>query len=163
MPLLIFSGFVFGKWWGILIVLIAATIGATLLYLLVGLFFREIVEAKLAPKFSKLRFFFNKNDIIYFTFFRFIGGGGVPYAVQNILPILFNMPVKNYIIATFVGSTPSMFVTVAFGSGIESVIDKNATPSILSIINSPELYLPIIGFAIILIVAFFIKRLFFKT
>ena len=163
MPLLLMAGFVFGKWWGILIVLIAATIGATLLYLLVGLFFREIVEAKLAPKFSKLRFFFNKNDIIYFTFFRFIGGGGVPYAVQNILPILFNMPVKNYIIATFVGSTPSMFVTVAFGSGIESVIDKNATPSILSIINSPELYLPIIGFAIILIVAFFIKRLFFKT
>ena len=163
MPLLLMAGFVFGKWWGILIVLIASTIGATLLYLLTGLFFREIVEVKLAPKFSKLRSFFNKNDIIYFMFFRFIGGGGVPYAVQNILPILFNMPAKNYIIATLVGSAPSMFVTVSFGSGIESVIDKNAVPSILSVINSPEIYLPIIGFAIILIVAFFIKRLFFKT
>ena len=39
MPLLIFSGFVFGKWWGILIVLTSTTIGATLLYLLVGFFF----------------------------------------------------------------------------------------------------------------------------
>ena len=39
MPLLIFAGFVFGKWWGILIVLTSTTIGATILYFLVGLFF----------------------------------------------------------------------------------------------------------------------------
>ena len=45
--------------------------------------------------------------------FRFVGGGGAPYAVQNVLPFLFNMPVKNYVAATFVGSMPSMFVTVA--------------------------------------------------
>ena len=57
MPLLIFSGFVFGKWWGITIVLISTTIGATLLYILVGFFFREMIEKRLAPKFSKLRKF----------------------------------------------------------------------------------------------------------
>ena len=163
MPLLIFSGFVFGKWWGILIVLVSTTIGATLLYLLVGLFFRKKVEEKLAPKFSKLREFFNKNDILYFMCFRFVGGGGAPYAVQNVLPILFNMSVKNYIIATFVGSMPSMFVTVALGSGIESVIDKNEQLSIFNVMNSPEIYLPIIGFFIILIIAFFIKKFYFKN
>jgi len=38
-PLLIFSGFVFGKWWGTLVVLTSTTIGASLLYLLAGLFF----------------------------------------------------------------------------------------------------------------------------
>ena len=53
-PILLFSGFVFGKWWGILIVLVSTTIGATLLYLLAGLFFRDVIEEKLAPKFSKL-------------------------------------------------------------------------------------------------------------
>ena len=53
MPLLIFSGFVFGKWWGILIVLVSTTIGATLLYFLVGLFFRDNIKKKFAPKFSK--------------------------------------------------------------------------------------------------------------
>ena len=36
MPILIFSGFVFGKWWGILITITSTTIGATLLYILVG-------------------------------------------------------------------------------------------------------------------------------
>ena len=161
-PLLVFSGFVFGKWWGISIVLISTTIGATLLYLLVGLFFREIIEEKLAPKFSKLKNFFNKNDIAYFMFFRFIGGGGTPYSVQNVLPVLFNMPVKNYFVATLIGSMPSMFVTVALGSGLESVIDKNEEPSFFQVLFSPEVYLPIAGFAIILVISFFAKRFFFK-
>ena len=77
-PLLIFAGFVFGKWWGILIVITSTTIGASLLSVLVGYFFRETIEEKLAPKFSKLREFFRKNDIIYFMTYRFIGGGGTP-------------------------------------------------------------------------------------
>jgi len=162
MPLLIFSGFVFGKWWGIIIVLTSTTIGATLLYLLVGFFFRETIKKKLAPRFSKLKEFFNKNDIVYFTSFRFVGGGGVPYAIQNILPILFNMPVKNYIIATFVGSMPSMFVTVSLGSGIENVIDENESLNITTVLLSPEIYIPIIGFFIILFVALLIKKYYFR-
>ena len=162
MPLLIFSGFVFGKWWGILIVLTSTSIGATLLYFLAGLFFRDIIQEKFAPKFSKLKKFFNKNELVYFMFFRFIGGGGTPYAVQNTLPILFNMSMKNYIIATFVGSTPSMFVTVSLGSGIEKVIDQNAELSISTVLFSPEIYIPIIGFFIILIIAFIIKKFYFK-
>ena len=162
-PLLLFAGFVFGKWWGILIVLTSTTIGASLLYMLAGLFFKEIIEDKLAPKFSKLREFFNKNDLVYFMCFRFVGGGGTPYSIQNVLPVLFNMPMKKYIIATFLGSTPSMFVTVSLGSGIESIIDKNEKLSLFSVIGSPEIYLPIIGFFIILLLAFFIKKLYFKT
>ena len=162
MPLLIFSGFVFGKWWGISIVLTSTTIGAALLYILVSFFFRETIKEKLAPKFSKLKEFFNKNDILYFTCFRFVGGGGVPYAVQNVLPILFNMPIKNYIIATFVGSMPSMFVTVSLGSGIEKVIDQNAELSISTVLFSPEIYIPIIAFFLILIIAFIIKKFYFK-
>ena len=162
MPLLIFSGFVFGKWWGILIVLTSTTIGATLLYMLVGLFFREAIKEKLAPKFSKLKEFFIKNDILYFMSFRFIGGGGLPYAVQNVLPILFDMSVKNYVIATFVGSMPSMFVIVALGSGIEKVIDQNVELSVSTVLFSPEIYIPIIAFFIILFIAFVIRKFYFK-
>ena len=162
MPLLIFSGFVFGKWWGILIVLTSTTIGATLLYMLVGLFFREAIKEKLAPKFSKLKEFFIKNDILYFMSFRFIGGGGAPYAVQNVLPTLFDMSVKNYVIATFVGSMPSMFVTVALGSGIEKVIDQNVELSVSTVLFSPEIYIPIIAFFIILFIAFVIRKFYFK-
>ena len=162
MPLLIFSGFVFGKWWGISIILISSTIGATLLYMLVGFFFREAIKEKLAPKFSKLREFFIKNDILYFMSFRFVGGGGTPYPVQNVLPILFDMSIKNYVIATFIGCTPSMFVTVALGSGIEKVIDQNAELNIATVLLSPEIYIPLIAFFLIIIIAFIIKKFYFK-
>jgi uncharacterized membrane protein YdjX (TVP38/TMEM64 family) len=162
MPLLIFSGFVFGKWWGILIVLTSTTIGATLLYLLAGFFFKETIKKNLAPKFSRLKFFFDKNSLLYFMSFRFIGGGGAPYAIQNLLPILFDMPVKNYIIATFVGSMPSMFVTVALGSGVEKVIDQNINLSISTVLLSPDIYIPIFCFFIILIFAFLIKKFYFN-
>ena len=162
MPLLIFSGFVFGKWWGILIVLISTTIGSTLLYILVGYFFKDMIEEKLAPKFSKLRNSFIKNDIVYFMSYRFAGGFGTPYAIQNILPVLFNMSVKNYIIATLVGSAPSMFVTVAFGSGIESIMNKNEKLSIINVISSPEIYIPIMGFFVILFITLIIKKIYFK-
>ena len=162
MPLLIFSGFVFGKWWGILIVLTSTTIGASALYFLAGLFFREVIKEKFATKFSKLSKFFNKNELVYFMFFRFIGGGGAPYAVQNVLPILFNMSMKNYIIATFLGSMPSMFVTVSIGSGIENIIDQNETIKVIDIFFSPEIYIPIVCFFIILIIGFVIKKMYFK-
>ena len=162
MPLLVFSGFVFGKWWGMLIIMFSTTIGATLLYVLVGILFRDAIKEKLAPKFYKLKDFFNKNDFIYFTIFRFIGGGGTPYAVQNVLPILFDMSIKKYFFATFIGSTPSMFVTVALGSGIERVIDKNVQLSFTTVLFSPEIYIPIIAFFMILIIAFFTKKIYFK-
>jgi uncharacterized membrane protein YdjX (TVP38/TMEM64 family) len=91
-----------------------------------------------------------------------MGGGGTPFPIQNVLPILFNMSSKNYIIATLLGITPTTFVTAALGSGIEKIIEKNAELSFLSVVQSPEIYLPIIGFFIILIIAFSIKRLYFK-
>ena len=162
MPLLLFSGFIFGKWWGSLIIVTSTTIGSTLLYIMVGFFFKELIKHKLENRFSKLKEHFIKNDIIYFMSFRFIGGGGAPYAVQNVLPIIFNMKVKNYFIATLLGSMPSMFVTVALGSGIQSIIDKNAELSITKVLFSPEIYTPIIIFFIILILAFGIKKIYFK-
>ena len=162
MPLLIFGGFVFGKWWGILIVLLSTSIGATLLYILANSFFKDFIEEKLVSKFYKLKELFNKNDLFYFMCFRFIGGGGTPYAIQNVLPVLFNMKIKNYIIATTIGSFPSMFITVAIGSGIEKFIDEKAKLSAMTVITFPDIYIPMIGFFIILIITFVLKKIIFE-
>jgi len=155
-------GFIFGKWLGTLILIFGNTLGGLLLYHLAKTFFSDLIEKKLKTKFSKFIVFFNKNEVIYFMCFRFIGGGGTPFPIQNVLPVLFNMSAKNYIIATLLGIIPTTFVTVALGSGIEKIIDQNAKLSFLPVIQSPEIYLPIIGFFIILVVALFIKKLYFK-
>ena len=156
-------GFIFGKWLGTLILIFGNTIGGFLLYRLTKTFFNDLVEKKFKTKFSKFVDFFNKNETIYFMCFRFIGGGGTPFPIQNILPVLFNMSSKNYIIATLVGILPTTFVSVALGSGIEKIINQNAELSFLPVIQSPEIYLPIIGFFVLLLSAFFLKKFFFKT
>ena len=153
-------GFIFGKWLGTLILIFGNTLGGVLLYLLAKTFFSELIEKKFATKFTKFIKFFNKNETIYFMFFRFMGGGGTPFPIQNVLPVIFNMSVKNYIAATFLGIIPTTFVTVALGSGIEKVIDQNVELSISTVLFSPEIYIPIIAFFIILFIAFIIKKFF---
>ena len=155
-------GFIFGKWLGTLILVFGNTIGGTLLYLLAKTFFSQLIKKKFATKISKFIKFFKRNEIVYFACFRFIGGGGAPFPIQNVLPVIFDMSVKNYIVATFLGIIPTTFVTVSLGSGIEDIIDQNAELSFASAFLSPEIYLPIIGFSVILIVAFVIKKYFFK-
>ena len=156
-------GFIFGKWLGTLILIFGNTFGGFLLYRLAKTFLSDLVEKKFKIKFSKFINLFNKNEVMYFMCFRFIGGGGTPFPIQNVLPVLFNMSSKNYIIATFLGILPTTFVTVALGSGIEKIIEQNAELSFLPVVQSPEIYLPIVGFFIILIIGFSIKKFYFKT
>jgi len=156
------TGFIFGKWLGTLILVFGNTLGGVLLYLLAKTFFSELIEKKFKTKFSKFIEFFNKNETIYFMCFRLMGGAGTPFPIQNVLPVIFNMSLKNYIIATFIGIIPTTFVTAALGSGIENVIDQNAELDFLSVFMSPEIYLPIIGFFALLLITFFVKRFLFK-
>ena len=124
-------GFIFGKWLGTLILIFGNTIGGVLLYLLAKTFFSELIKKRLAHRISKFINFFKKNELLYFMCFRLIGGGGTPFPIQNVLPVIFNMSAKNYIIATFLGIIPSGFVVVALGSGIENIIDQNAELSFM--------------------------------
>jgi uncharacterized membrane protein YdjX (TVP38/TMEM64 family) len=155
-------GFIFGKWLGTLVLVLGNTLGGLLLYLLAQTFFNELIKEKFATKFSKFISFFNKNETIYFMCFRFIGGGGTPFPIQNILPVLFNMSIKNYTVATMLGIIPATFVTAALGSGIEKVIDQNAELNFFSAFLSPEIYLPIVGFFILLLIALLLKNRIFK-
>ena len=161
LPTLIF-GFIFGKWLGTLVLVLGNTLGGLLLYLLAQTFFSELIKEKFATKFSKFINFFNKNETIYFMCFRFIGGGGTPFPIQNILPVLFNMSIKNYTVATMLGIIPATFVTAALGSGIEKVIDQNAELNFFSAFLSPEIYLPIVGFFTLLLIALLLKNRIFK-
>ena len=57
---------------------------------------------------------------------------------------------------------PSMFVTISIGSGIENIIDQNVEFSVVNVLFSPEIYMPIVYFFILLTTGFVIKKLYFK-
>ena len=88
---------------------------------------------------------------------------GLPWQVQCLLPVIFNVKLKNYFFGTLLGMTPQIFVWATLGSGIEKIIDKNIqVPSFKDLILSSEIYFPIIGFIVLLILGLLIKKIFFK-
>jgi uncharacterized membrane protein YdjX (TVP38/TMEM64 family) len=161
-PLALLGGFIFGKWIGTLISIISFSVGSLLLYILANLFLKDIIREKLSGKISKFKDLFNKDELLYFTLFRFTGGGGIPFAIQNILPVIFNMKPKNYFFATFVGVIPSVFIICSLGSGFEKYIRDAQNIVWSQILFESEIYLPILGFIFLSILTFFIKKKFFK-
>jgi uncharacterized membrane protein YdjX (TVP38/TMEM64 family) len=160
-PLALFAGFVFGKWLGTLISVVSFSIGATLLYYLANSFFKDFIKNKFSKKIKKFINFFNKNDFIYFMLFRFTGGG-MPFAIQNILPVIFNMGIKKYFFSTLLGLIPGMFIINSLGAGVGSFIDKNDSIVWSELIKDPEIYSPILIFITVLILAAAINKFFFN-
>jgi len=160
-PVVLIAGFIFGKWSGTLLASASLTLGATILYLFANYFMKDLIEEKFSKNFSNLNNKFKKNEFAFFLIYRFIGG--IPFQIQNILPVLFNVKLKNYFFGTLLGMTPQIFVWATLGNGIEKIIDNNAqVPSFKDLMLSSEIYFPIIGFIALLILGLLIKKIFFK-
>ena len=161
-PLALIAGFLFGKIAGTIISVIGFTIGCTVLYIFANQYFKDLIMEKLSKRISKFKHMFNKNEFFYFMIFRFAGGGGTPFAIQNLLPVLFNMKVKNYFFSTLIGLFPMVFIICAIGSGIEKIIENNIEPSLLNMIQNKEIFFPLIGFFTIFIISFILRKIYFK-
>ena len=161
-PILIMSGILFGQWLGTIISVIAISTGALLLYTIGNFFFRDLVKIILEKKFEKYIKFFQKNEFYYFFIYRFIGGLGVPFGLQNLIPILFSMKKLNYFFASLFGFIPGFFILNTIGSGLNSYVEKAETFNFIDLIFTQEIYFPIIMFAGLMIFSLFIKRKFFN-
>ena len=156
-PVFLIGGFIFGKWLGTLLIVFGLTIGATLLYLFAGYFFRDFIDLRFSNKFSYFKNKFKKNEFVFFIIYRNIPG--VPFFISNILPTIFDVKVKNYFFGTLIGLTPNLFIGASLGSGIEKIIEKNEKiPSFLEVILSPEIYIPLLLFILLFIAGILIKK-----
>jgi uncharacterized membrane protein YdjX (TVP38/TMEM64 family) len=161
-PLGLFAGFIFGKWFGLFILVLGMSIGATALYLLANYFFKELIKKKFLSKYSNLKEKFKKSEFLYLLIYRFVGG--IPFALSNILPCIFNVKTYNFFIATFLGIIPQLFIVVTLGSNLEKIIKNNAEPpTLLDLMFSPDIYFPIIGFVILVFLAYFLRNKVLKT
>jgi uncharacterized membrane protein YdjX (TVP38/TMEM64 family) len=160
-PLALFGGFIFGKWFGLLFTVIGLSIGATLLYIFANYFLKEIIRDRFLNRFQKLGEKFKKSEFLYLLIYRFIGG--IPFQIQNVLPCIFNVKVYNYFWSTFLGMIPSLFIMISIGSGLEEIIDQNLNaPSVIDLISSPSIYIPLIAFFGLLIITIFFRKVFYK-
>ena len=160
-PLLIISGILFGQWIGTLVSVISISVGALILYSLGNFFFRDLVKKILEKKFDKYIFLFRRNEFYYFFIYRFIGGLGVPFGLQNLIPIIFGMKKFNYFFSSFFGFIPGFFIFNSIGAGLNSYVKQSEKFDIFDFILSPNIYSPIIMFACLMIMSFIIKKKFF--
>jgi len=162
-PLLVISGILFGKWTGTFVSVISISVGALILYVIANFFFKNLISKLLEKKFSKYINLFKKNEFYYFFIFRLIGGLGLPFPLQNTLPVIFNMKKKNYFFASILGFVPSMFIVVTIGSGINEFVKKADSFNFVDLILSKEIYVPIILFIIFVLISLVIKKIFFNV
>jgi uncharacterized membrane protein YdjX (TVP38/TMEM64 family) len=122
----------------------------------------KFIREKFLNKFQNLEIKFKQSEFIYLLIYRFIGG--IPWQLSCLLPTLFNVKVINFFFATLIGIIPQIFLAVSIGSGLEKIIDQNAeVPGITDIIFSPDIYVPIIAFFILILITIFLRKFFYRN
>ena len=161
-PIALLGGFIFGKWIGTIVVVLGLSIGATFLYLFGNFFLKDIIREKFLNKFKSLESKFKESEFTYLLIYRFCGG--IPWQLSCIIPTMFNVKVINFFYATLIGIIPQIFLAVSIGSGLEKIIDENIeAPSMIDLLSSRDIYIPIIIFFILIIFSIIVRKFFYKN
>ena len=160
-PVALMGGFILGKWIGTFVVVLGLSIGGTFLYIFGNYFLKDLIREKFLNKYQNLEIKFKKSEFFYLLVYRFIGG--IPWVISCLLPTIFNVRAVNFFFATLIGIIPQIFLAVSIGSGIEKLIDKNSkAPGFFELILSSEIYIPLIGFFILVILSVIGRKIFYK-
>ncbi|GAB4391600.1 MAG: hypothetical protein Tsb005_02060 [Gammaproteobacteria bacterium] len=149
------GGFLFGIVAGTFYVVVAATIGASLIFLAVKTALGDWLADKAGPWLRRLEHGFQQDAFNYLLFLRLIPL--FPFWVVNIVPALLNMRLLPYFIATFLGIIPGSAVYVSVGNGLKQVFAQNQQPD-LRIIFEPYILIPILLLAVLAIVPIVYKK-----
>ena len=106
-------GFLFGRWAGTVLVVLAASIGATLLFLAARYVFADSARKRLGALGEKINAGFTRNAFSYMLFLRLVPA--FPFFLVNLAPAFTSIPLRTYALATFIGIIPGTFVFVNLG------------------------------------------------
>lgn len=154
--LTIVGGFLFGYLWGTVYVVISATIGACLIFVAVKTALGEVLEQKARGWVRRLEHGFQKNALNYLLFLRLVPL--FPFFIVNIVPALLGVRFREFVLATFFGIIPGSLVYVLVGNGLGELLALGKRPNI-DIIFEPEIFLPILGLAILVLVPVIYKKM----
>jgi uncharacterized membrane protein YdjX (TVP38/TMEM64 family) len=112
-------GFIFGRWIGTLLVIFAATVGATLVFLAARYVFADAARSRLGALGEKINAGFTENAFSYLLFLRLVPL--FPFFLVNLAPAFTSIPVRTFIVATFIGIIPGSFVFVNLGQTLNHI------------------------------------------
>lgn len=111
-----------------LIIILAASIGASIVFLATQSILADTLSRKAGPFLKKLEIGFTKNAFSYLLALRLVPL--VPFWVLNIAPALLGMRLVPFFIATFIGIIPSTIIFVSVASGFDHILQQGQTPDL---------------------------------
>lgn len=150
------GGFLFGQWLGTLYVIVAATVGATILFLAARTALGDVLRARAGPFLKKMEAGFQENAMSYLLVLRLIPL--FPFFIVNLVPAFLGVSLRTYVVATFVGIIPGSFVYATVGAGLGSLFDTGGEFSAKSILT-PQIITALIGLAILALLPVAYKKL----
>ncbi|PTX54536.1 putative membrane protein YdjX (TVP38/TMEM64 family) [Litoreibacter ponti] len=139
------GGFLFATFPGALYNILGATIGATIIFSAARMGFGERLAAKMESSeglVKKIKDGIDENQWSVLFLIRLVPA--VPFFVANLVPALVDVPLRRFVISTFIGIIPGAVVYTSVGAGLGEVFARGETPN-LGIIFEPQILLPILG------------------
>ena len=158
--LTVFGGFLFGWLAGGLMVVIAATIGGCILFLAARSALGGFLRDKVGGRAAALAEGFKKDAFSYLLVLRL--APIFPFFFVNIAPALFDVTLRTFAAATFLGIIPGTFAYAFLGQGLDSVLDaaqKSGTQASISDLVTPQITLAFAGLACVAAIPIIIKKL----
>ncbi|MGB3455312.1 MAG: TVP38/TMEM64 family protein [Litorimonas sp.] len=139
----IFGGFLFGTVTGATGIVIGATIGATAIFLAARYAFGDALAAKAGPYMKKFEAGLKENELSYLFILRLIPA--FPFFIVNIVPALFDVKIRNYVISTALGIIPGSLVYASVGAGVGAIFDAGGDVQLGGLMLQPTVIGPILG------------------
>lgn len=155
------GGFVFGTLQGTLYVVSAATLGAVLIFILARYCLADFFKSKAGKAADKMEAGFKSNALSYLLFLRLVPL--FPFWLVNLVPAFLGVPIRTFVIGTFIGIIPGTAVFCSVGNGLGAVFDSGDAPNLKQILLQPDVIGPIIGLAVLSLVPIAYKRIKSKT
>lgn len=150
------GGFVFGGLWAGLYVVVAATVGAIIIFLGARYAFADLCHARAGTQMAKMEAGFHDNAFHYLLFLRLVPV--FPFWLVNLVPALLDVRLSTYALATALGIIPGTFVYAFVGAGLGSVFEHGGAPD-LGIIFQPQVLLPILALSVLSLLPVAVKKL----
>lgn len=157
MVLTLAGGFVFGGWLAGGYVVLAATVGAMLIFLGARYAFADLCHARAGTSLSKMEHGFRENAFSYLLFLRLVPV--FPFWLVNLVPALLDVRLSTYAVATFLGIIPGTFVFAHVGAGMGSLLESGERPEPVEALMQPEVLFPVLALAALSLVPVAYKKL----
>jgi uncharacterized membrane protein YdjX (TVP38/TMEM64 family) len=139
------GGFLFATFPGALFNVTGATIGAVGIFLAARWGFGEQLGRKLEGSegtVKKIKDGIDENQWSMLFLIRLVPA--VPFFLANLIPAFLEVPLRRFVISTFLGIIPGAVVYTSVGAGLGEVFSRGESPD-LGVIFEPHILLPILG------------------